>query len=333
METMTEKEVSTCIEAACRAPSIHNTQPWLFLPVPGGIEVHADVSRRLAAIDPQGRAMCISLGAAVLDLRVAVAALGYQPHVRLLPAPDDRWHVATVTLEGPRSPEVDDVELFAAIPRRRSNRRPFSDIRPPQADLDLLKEAASEEGAMLRYASPAQRDALLSLARTADAHQRGNPAYRAELRVWTTDDPYREDGVPIEAVGPWPEAEAVPIRDFALDRQIPERGKERFERDPIVATIFTTGPDEPAQWLRAGAALQRVLLEATSLGLSASLFTQPLEDPRLRALLDDPTSLITTQAVIRLGYGPPVPATPRRPADEVIVGERPAPLRPLKHSH
>lgn len=333
MEPMTEKELLTCIDAAILAPSIHNTQPWLFLPVPGGIEVHADVSRRLAAIDPQGRAMCISLGAAILDLRVAVAALGYQPHVQLLPTPDDRRHVATVTVEGPRAANTDDLELFAAIARRRSNRHPFSDVRPPQTALDRLQEAASEEGAMLRYADSSKRDGLLSLARTADAHQRGNPAYRAELRLWTTDDPYREDGVPIEAVGPWPEAQAVPIRDYALERQIPERGQERFEREPIVATVSAIGPDEPEQWLCAGMALQRVLLEATRLGLSASLFTQPLEDPQLRTLLADPAAMITTHAVLRLGYGPPVPMTPRRPPDEVIVRSRPVPLRPLKHGH
>ena len=330
MESMTEKDLLTCVDAAICAPSIHNTQPWLFLPVPDGVEVHADVSRRLPAIDPQGRAMHISLGAAVVNLRVAVAALGHQPNVRLWPSPSDRWHVATVTFGEPRAPETEDLQLFAAIPRRRSNRHPFSTQRPPQSALDRLREAASLEGAVLRFADSTERDALLSLARTADAHQRGNPAYLAELRMWTTDDPYREDGVPIEAVGPWPEAGALPIRDYALQREIPDRSQERFERDPIVATIVGVGVDEPALWLRSGMALERVLLEATRLGLSASMFTQPLEDPDLRTLLDNPDNMLTTQAVLRVGYGPPMPATARRPAEEVIVRSKPVPLHPLK---
>jgi hypothetical protein len=65
--------------------------------------------------------------------------------------------------------------------------------------------------------------------------------------------------------------------------------RERYERHPQLLMLFTNR-DEPADWLRAGQALQRALLTATSLGASASFLTQPLEiadlefryDPRYR---------------------------------------------------
>ncbi len=41
--------------------------------------------------------------------------------------------------------------------------------------------------------------------------------------------------------------------------------------------MLFTDRDDPADWLRAGQALQRALLTATSLGVSASFLTQPLE--------------------------------------------------------
>jgi nitroreductase len=328
MRSLTTDELTGCVEAATKAPSIHNTQPWLFLLGPDRVEVYADPSRRLPAIDPQGRAMFISLGAAVLNLRIAFAHAGWQAGTQLLPDPADPRHVATVRAGRPRSPGPDDHDLFAAISRRHSNRGPFAEVKPPESELRRLAAAAREEGAVMHVADAAERNALLSLARTADARQRADPAYRMELRNWTTDDPYREDGVPLEAVGPWSERGTVPIRDMAIDREIPGRAAVGFEREPTLATLVTYGADGPEQWLRAGQALQRVLLEATRCGLATSLFTQPLEDPELRDLFRDHDELTSVQVALRIGYGHMMAASPRRPAEQVIVRESPAPLRP-----
>lgn len=330
MGSLTEKEILTAIEAATRAPSVHNTQPWLFLPGAEGIEVHADLSRRLAAIDPQGRAMHISLGAAVLNLRIALANGGHSECTLLLPDPDDPRHVATVRAEGRRSVGLEERELFVAIGRRHSNRGPFDNIRPPGPDLERLAAAAELEGAMLHFADPAERDALLGLVRTAETRRRRDSAYRAELLAWTTDDPYREDGLPLEAVGPWSEMAAMPIRDFAPEREIPGRQTVRFEWEPVVATLSVHGGDGPKQWLRAGQALQRVLLEATRRGLAASLFSQLLEDPELLGLIRGGEHRMSVQMVLRVGYAPLAPASPRRSLEEVIVRGRPVPLKPPK---
>jgi hypothetical protein len=71
--------------------------------------------------------------------------------------------------------------------------------------------------------------------------------------------------------------------------------------------------------MRAGQALQRALLVATTEGLSASFMNQPLEQPDLRWLVRSPvTGRGHTQMILRLGYGVPVPATPRRPISQVL---------------
>jgi hypothetical protein len=125
--------------------------------------------------------------------------------------------------------------------------------------------------------------------------------FRDELTQWTG---HTEDGcgVPLTASGPRPARANAPVRDFSLGaagsgsdsapadsgigsgadswsararaRRLAQRG--RFERHPELMMLFTDR-DDPADWLRAGQALQRALLTATSLGVSASFLTQPLE--------------------------------------------------------
>ena len=84
-----------------------------------------------------------------------------------------------------------------------------------------------------------------------------------------------------------------------------------FEKAPTLAVLSTTS-DKPVDWVRAGQALERVLLEATAAGISASLMNQPVEQDDLRWQVRNPlTGIGHGHMLLRLGYGSPVPATPR----------------------
>jgi len=72
---------------ATRAPSVHNTQPWLWRTSPEGLELFADWSRQLSRADPDGRDVLVSCGAALHHLQVAAAALGWTAHVKHAPDP------------------------------------------------------------------------------------------------------------------------------------------------------------------------------------------------------------------------------------------------------
>ena len=79
--------VRTAVELACRAPSVHNSQPWLWRYDAGRLDLHADPSRLLVAADPRGRQLLISCGAALHHLTVALTALRWHTHITLLPDP------------------------------------------------------------------------------------------------------------------------------------------------------------------------------------------------------------------------------------------------------
>ena len=145
------------------------------------------------------------------------------------------------------------------------------------------------------------RQGVVGLTRTAEKRLREDPAYEAELRRWTTSGgPGRRDGVPREALGPRDNDAAIPLRDFAAGHGIPT-SIVAFERDPTIALLLTDG-DRTADWVRAGQALQRVLLTATVRGLAATPLSQLTEVPALRELLRDGDTGYVVQSVLRLGY-------------------------------
>src|SRR4030095_2675860 len=95
-------ELLTAVAVATRAPSVHNTQPWLFRLIDGGVELYADRRRQLGVSDPTGTALRVSCGAAIFNLRLAFAQLGLAPEVRLLPEPSRPDLLARVVGGSPR---------------------------------------------------------------------------------------------------------------------------------------------------------------------------------------------------------------------------------------
>ncbi len=308
-----------CLEAAIAAPSVHNSQPWLFRPHDTSVDLLVDRRRQLTALDPDGREMYISVGAALLNLRLAIGARARWPRVRLLPDPHRPDLAATVQV-GPAVP-VPPAELLLAqaIHRRRSNREPFARTAVPKPPLELLVAAAVREGASLLVVDSVSRSRVLRLAAIAEAHQRRDPRYRAELTEWTEPTPGRTDGIPPKAFGPRPAAGMLPIRDFSLNLA-DHRPTARYEPEPTIAVLYAPR-DDPLAWLRSGQALQRILLTATAVGLASTLLTQPVEVAPLRRLFAAPHDARTAQAVLRLGYAGPGPRTPRRPLADALVAD------------
>src|SRR6056297_284138 len=108
------------------------------------------------------------------------------------------------------------------------------------------------------------------------------------------------------------------IRTFDMGGGVAAKDQELAEESPLLVVLGTGSNHEP-DWLRAGQALERVLLTATRAGLQASYLNQPVQVPSLRAELADVTSLRFPQIILRLGYpDTALDPAPRRPVDEVL---------------
>ncbi|MFF4054833.1 nitroreductase [Streptomyces sp. NPDC001668] len=286
--------VAAVVRDAVAAPSMHNVQPWRFrylhLRQSRAFEVWADFERAMPHSDPDTRGFHLGCGAALLNLRAAIAHAGWHSETRLLPDLTDRALLASVRLAG-RTGGVSGLgALCPAIRQRHSSRYPFEERQIPEP----------------------VRAALAATGLGSDQDLARWPRIDAPS-VSTADD-----GVPHYAFGPRKRGGKAPMRDFAGPRQVAGRDAADFEQNPQLALI-STDHDRPEDWLHAGQAMERALLLATREGLASSFVTQPLEWADLRWPVRDPmTGTGYTQVLLRLGYGPNGPGTPRRPVSEVL---------------
>ncbi|MEU9181689.1 nitroreductase family protein [Streptomyces sp. NPDC048550] len=313
------------IEDAVAAPSMHNAQPWKFVirPDTAVLELHGDPERAMPRADPDHRALHLGCGAALFNLRVSAASAGYEAVVDVLPDPLDPWFLATIRLRAAADADRDLAALRPAVRSRHSSRFPFTEEEIQTPLLDALRAAALLEGCRLVVPDAWHTETVLGLVRDSEHREEMDEAVQGETSAWTQseegDEQERSDGIPVSAFGPRPSGRSAPVRDFGRSRPVTGRGWAVFEKHPHIA-LLGTSEDTPTDWLRAGQALERVLLQATADGLVSSMTSQPLEWPELRWTVRDPVAPTGhVQMVIRLGYGPEGPATPRRPVDEVLA--------------
>jgi nitroreductase len=313
-------QVDYLIATAARAPSVHNTQPWRFRAGPDAIELYADQRRKLR-VDPVGREMLISCGAALFGLRLAVRSLGYVPMVELLPDPAQLRLLARVRMYPGEPMTGRERQLLTALPHRHTHRGPFAAEPLPAGLLAGLQHDALAEGATLALVDPALAYQRLADIVGAAAHRQDlDPAAQADMRRWSraTAAPAR-DGVPARAfpakAGPQPGR--LPQRDFDLGRDL---GLLEGGGPPPAATaVLLTPGDGRADWLRAGQALHRLLAHAASEWVFASLYSQPLEAAAIRAVIRDRLVLPgAPQMLLQLGVAHTAQATARRPASDLI---------------
>jgi hypothetical protein len=318
-----ENALRRAVSLAVRAPSGHNTQPWLFHVEGRRLELRADRSRSLPVVDPDDRALEISCGAALAYLVLALEHLGYPPGVDVAQdGVDDLIAVVTVPEEATEAASrQDDVE---AVLRRRTNRGAYSGKRVPPELVEAMQEQAADAGAWLEpIPLGRQRRQLTDLVVEGDRKQLSDRAFRRELATWVrrndspTADGIRGYGFGVSnlpsRLGPFV------VRTFNRGRRQSEKDRDLVAAAPLVV-VLGTDRDTRTDHVTAGLALGRVLMTAARAGVSAAFLNQPVEVPQLRSRLRDLVGRPgEPQLVLRLGYADDVRPQARRPVDEVLT--------------
>lgn len=306
------------VHAATLAPSVHNSQPWLFTKDEGGLDLYADGDRRLPVLDPEGRLVRISCGAALVNAQVAARALGFLVQPALLPDLADVGHLARVDLTAGTPAGPDERALAAAILLRHTHRGAFDHRALPASLLAELRVAAEEHGAAMTVISGDDLIELEVLLAWADGIEEANPDYREEVAA-SLREGLSTDGIPMVALAGDPErGSSLRLRDFALLGPRPP-GDEPPEAERPDVVLIVTDHDEPRSWLQAGQALGAVLLHAAAQGVMGQPLAQATDFPAARVRLRKALGLVgTPQMALRLGYAAGTATTPRREVDDVL---------------
>ena len=308
---------------ATRAPSIDNTQPWRWRVDRGSLHLYSDSRMALPNTDPDGRDLMLSCGAALNHCVIALAARDWHAEVHRLPDPADPSHLAAIEM-WPHTADHADIELAAAIPRRRTDRRIYS-ARPVAAgDVASMAALAARMGVMLcRFDAMEKLHAIVKQA----AHTHAtNREYLVELTRWSGR--YGASaGVPSRNVPVHDCSAPVPGRIFAGPGLVQPLGASPADDNAVVLVLGTDADDRLAR-LRAGEATSAVLLTATAMGLASCPITEPLEIPKTRDAVR--SEVFGTdgypQMLIRVGWAPanadPLPPTPRRRLSRVVEWSR-----------
>lgn len=311
--------VADLIRYATLAPSGHNAQPWRIEATGTEIRIVPDLLHRTPVVDPDDHHLYVSLGCLAQTLAIAGAATGRPGNLDFAGA-----GLRYIHAKGAAQPDP----LFAAIPRRQSVRADFDGRTIPAAVLAQLASAADIEGVQLSLLVERPHiDRLRDLVLAANDAQMADRDFLAELRTWLRFNPAAAmstgDGLYAPASGSPILPSALGPVAFRLAFTAPaERARYARLIDSTPCIAILTGPSaDPAGWIAVGRAVQRLALTATSLGLAASFINQPVEVARFRpdlaALAGTPGQ--RPDLVLRLGYGPALPWSARRPVDRILA--------------
>lgn len=309
------------VRYAVLAPNGHNTQPWRFRSGPGQIAILPDPARRTPVVDPDDHHVFISLGAAAENLSLASAARGQPGAVRFDPANGG------AVLFDFASARATQSALFDAIPHRQSTRTEYDGQAVSAGDLSALTQAAAVPGVDLMLLTDRHGiDRLRDLVLTGNSAQMADPAFVHELKAWLRFNPRealrRGDGLYSVASGnpPLPDWLGPFAFDWLASAQSQNDTYARQVRSSAGLAVFVGARADPAAWVAVGQACQRFALQATALGLKCAFLNQPVEVPQLRGELAALVGLPGRRPdlVMRFGYGPMLPWSPRRPVSAVI---------------
>jgi nitroreductase len=347
------------LEAAARAPSGDNTQPWRFVvdEEAGTVALELDPTRDPSPMNAGQRMARIAVGAALENLVRAAQDLGWsaEPTAASPPA------LATVRLVGDAAAggRVDE-----AICVRRTNRRPY-DGRPVGAEvLDALaRETPEAEGATTHWIVGADRlAALAEVIGRADAIMFGDPtmrrAFLANVRFDEPPGAEVAEGLSLASLELSP-ADRVALRvmrrapDWLLrlggaSKVFAAKARQLVAGASGLCLVAARGRDAATD-LAVGRALQRAWLALTARGLAAQpMMSLPVLDnaldhgddalrralgaDRVAALLDEFRARAPEVGdgrpawLLRFGFAPPPSGrTGRRPLEAVAAAPRPLP--------
>lgn len=303
-----QEDLLFMVERATKAPSGHNTQPWLFKINIDSIEVHPNFAKSLPIVDPHNRELFISLGCAIENLRIAATVRGYNSTISIA----DNG----VTTIGFSENETCSA-LFEQIVRRQTNRRVYNGLSINDSTIQELCSIFSEEGVYLHCykKGSAEFNAISDAIRKGNMIQMSDSSFIKELKSWMRYNKSEAtkscDGLSYAVFGApnLPRWISKSIIASVLNGKSQNRSDEKKIRSSSHFALFTTSMNTITEWINLGRYLQRFLLTCTKMGIASSFLNPPCELRELSELLAQSLTILGEYPtiILRLGYAEEMP--------------------------
>lgn len=313
--------IRDAVRLACRAPSLHNSQPWHWVAENSQLQLFGDPERVVRATDVSGREALLSCGAVLDHLRVAMAAAGWTTHADRFPNPNNSKHLASIDFSPMEFTTEGHRRRADAILARRTDRLPFA-APPDWVWLEgRLRDRDDAEPVRLDVIADESRPQLAEASRLTESLRLYDSSYHAELQWWTAAYAAAE-GIPHNSLVSAAESARVDVgRTFPVTHHAERRTAIGADHSTIL--VLSTYDASPTSTLQCGEMLSAVLLDATMAGLATCPLTHMTELAASRNIV---AGLIgrdaLPQVLIRVGLAPAIddvpPPTPRRTLEEVL---------------
>jgi len=329
MNRVERRTIEAIVTSACRAPSVHNSQPWQWTYDGEHLNLYADWSRQVRHGDPDRRDLEISCGAALHHAVVAASAAGFHTTVHRVPDPDDARLLASISVRETGRPPAAGA-LAKAIYQRHTDRRTPSSTPVPESCISQLVQVGADRGAFVVPIQGDDQTLVKDLRHLAVLLQHDDDEYVAELGQWT--HALGDDGVPDTSVL----AHDEEASRFSTESRFPAgvlRDRQPTEADQAPTwMVVATSSDDSMSRVRAGEALSAMLLHATTLDLVIVPFTQAVEVDATRSRLEErflgggKCLQLILRVAVPPAVRPPVPMTRRRSIEDVLTVREPSDL-------
>lgn len=310
------------VEQAIKAPSGHNSQPWLFKLNEQSIEIRPNFDRALPVVDFDHRELFISLGCATENLCLAASERGYHSEVIV-----DGKGIIKIILK--KDQAIVPQPLFNQIGERQTNRSVYNGRSIAPDTMDQLKNIPLAPGAnryIYRNGSP-EYDTIANFVYRGNTIQMQDQAFKTELRSWMRYNKKHQDrhndGLSYAVFGApnLPMFIVKPIMKKAVNEKSQNKGDKKKIESSSHMVLFTVQRNGLQEWIALGRALQGFLLRSTELGIAHAYLNQPNE---IRELAEEMAGSLNLPGeypciLLRIGYGESLPYSKRRAIEEVII--------------
>ena len=334
------------VAAGVLAANPHNTQPWLFRVSDDAIDVYADLSRNLGAMDAYVREMHLGLGCAIQNMMLAAGPNGYVSELESMPGSllalhERRAPVHAATLSLARRPPTPPCALCRAIPERHTNRYAYDRSRSLPSewrDFAAHSDVTDDVRVVLFADGPARQDFDAAAVEATEAIITDKEMIADSdhwLRMSSSDIARHRDGPSLETAGlSWYTllfARFFPVSPGTAHAAWLTHTRDTVASAPLTGLIAVRDRYDRPGALAAGRTWQRLHLSAAANGIAMQPLNQPIEmidrerasgrgnrwQTRLAALTGPDWQ---ATFAFRAGYASETaPASPRRRLKDVLV--------------